>query len=383
MTRSKETSHLHAAPATEVETITAREQFLALRDEWKALAALDPRTSIFLQHEWLDAAWAWKAHEGRPILVLVRQGGTLRGAIPLVRERTAWGGTRLSWLAVPDNQEADVVCAPGDAETVLGAFADWLTTRPRPRWSHLNLSQLLHDNVTRSALLAALSARGCPVVVRNSDTNPCIDLTTDWESFYSGRSRRLKKGNNLMANRLHRAGTVDVVRLSGNDITPDIGDTLRQLSAASWKQNTGTTFDNAAPSAFLDTLIKHGRREGWLVVWLLTLDGRTIASELHVEYGGRAHALRADYAEDAAELSPGSYLNWKVIERLFDSDLHRYELGPGSNPYKQRWTEDGIAMATLHAWPPTMRGRMSACWYLQLRPALAGIKQRIRTLPRT
>jgi CelD/BcsL family acetyltransferase involved in cellulose biosynthesis len=173
------------------------------------------------------------------------------------------------------------------------------------------------------------------------------------------------------------------VRLSGNDITPDIGDTLRQLSAASWKQNTGTTFDNSAPSAFLDTLIEHGRREGWLVVWLLTLDDRTIASELHVEYGGRAHALRADYAEDAAELSPGSYLNWKIIERLFDSDLYRYELGPGSNPYKQRWTEHGIAMATLNAWPPTMRGRMSACWHLQLRPALAGIKQRIRTLTRT
>lgn len=371
--RSKNMHQAHPVSTPEVEIVTAPEEFLALHDDWKALATRDPRASIFVQHEWVDAAWAWKAHESTPLILLVRQEGTLKGIVPLVREKKPRGQARLGWLSIPDNQEVDVVCAPDDRETVLEAFADWLAMRSH--WSRLSLSQLAHDSVTRSALLATLRARGIHAVERDSDLNPCIDLTTGWETFYRGRSRRLKKGNNLIANRLERAGTVRVVRLTGHDIAPAIADTLRRLSAASWKQDTATTFDHPGPSAFLDTLIEHGRREGWLVVWLLTLDGRPIASEIHLEYGGRAHALRADYAEDAAELSPGSFLNWKIIESLFDSELHRYELGPGTNPYKQRWTEDALPLSAIEAWPATAVGRMQAMWHLRLRPLLARVKR--------
>lgn len=369
-----------ATPADGVEAVTSHDRFLALRDEWGALRTRDPRASIFLHHAWADAAWAWRVHEAAPLLLLVRRSSDLKGIVPLCRHRTHGRAYELSWLSVPDNQEADLVCAPGDRETVVEALAGWLA-RTRRYWSRLTLAQLPADGPTLPALLAALEAHGMPAAGREAERNPFIDLTTGWEAFYGTRSRRLKKGNNLIANRLQRAGAVTVDRVTGEDVTPAIGETLRQLSAASWKQATRTTFDHPGPGAFLDTLIERGRAEGWLVVWLLTLDGETIASELHLEYAGRAHALRADYAEHAGELSPGSYLNWKIIERLFESALDRYELGPGTNPYKQRWTEEGLPLATIDAWPPTAIGRLKALWHLRLRPALVRLKRRTRRSP--
>jgi CelD/BcsL family acetyltransferase involved in cellulose biosynthesis len=283
----------------------------------------------------------------------------------------------LSWLSIPDNQEADLICAPEDSETVAFGFGYWLRSFS-PRWSKLLLDQVRSTSPTIPALLAAFKAHGMPVARSGSSRNLAIGLGKDWETYYQTRSRRLKKGNNSIANRLQRAGMVEIKRLIDNELDQEVEETIIALSKGSWKHETGATFDYPAPKAFLNSLFQHGREGNWLVVWLLTLDGEPLASELHIEFKGRAHALRADFAEKAAHLSPGAYLNWKIIERQFNSNLHRYELGPGDNPYKQRWTDEEITLMGIEAWPPTWRGRVKALWSLYLRPALARLKQRLQ-----
>lgn len=375
--RTSADSEVSISGEVTIEAVTDHAVFLGLAPAWDALAAQVDPSSFFLRHDWAAAAWAWREREGRPLVLLVRDCGELIGIIPLLEDAAGTRRATLAWLAVPDNQEADLVAPPAERARVAGALARWLAAH-RSRWSRLALTQIPVDSPSLPALCAALESRGMPVRTERSGTNYAIELDGTWEDFYRTRSRRLKKGNNLVANRLRRAGSIELVRLSGDQITAAVGQTLRSLSASSWKQATATTFDRPAPGAFLDTLITRGQGGDWLVAWLLHLDGEPIASELHIEHGGRAHALRADYAEHAAELSPGTYLNWKVIEQLFDSDLRRYELGPGANPYKQRWTEGGIALATLDAWPPTAAGRMAALWTCRLRPAAARLRDQLR-----
>lgn len=376
---SAERGRTLAGQPAELNVVRDYDSFLTLREEWEALASRLAQPSVFLRHAWADAAWAWRGQEGEPLVAVARREGKIIGIAPLLLQKAPPGKPELSWLSVPDTQEADLICAPDDREAVAGALADWLTTTDI-RWSRLSLAPLPADSPSFPVLRAALEARGVPTMIRGAGVNGSIDLTPGWESFYRSRSRRLKKGNNLIANRLQRAGTVEVSRLTGEAITPEIQEIIRELSAESWKQITRVTFDQPGPGAFLDTLIEHGRAGDWLVVWLLTLDGDPLASELHLEHGGRAHALRADYTERAADLSPGSYLNWKIIERLFESGLSRYELGPGENPYKQRWTNDGLELAAIEAWPATSIGRLKALWHRRLRPGLAGLKSRWRRL---
>lgn len=370
---------VNGAPETIVETVSRHEAFLRLGGAWNALAARADPSSIFLRHDWAAAAWAWRRQEGNPLILLVRRRGELVAIAPLLELEAGHRHVTLSWLSVPDNQEADLISAPDTREAAARALAGWLATH-RARWSRLSLAQMPAESPTLPPLLAALREQGIPASAARSGINYAIELEGTWEDFYRTRSRRLKKGNNLVANRLRRAGTIELARLTGADITDAVGETLRALSASSWKQATATTFDHPGPGAFLDTLLERGRRGHWLVVWLLHLDGEPIAGELHLEHGGRAHALRADYLEHAAELSPGTYLNWKIIERLFETDLQRYELGPGGNPYKQRWTEDGLPLVTLDAWPPTTAGRLAAFRERRVRPALSRLGRAVRRI---
>ena len=46
----------------------------------------------------------------------------------------------------------------------------------------------------------------------------------------------------------------------------------------------------------------------------------------------------------------------------------QYLFGPGDNPYKQRWAQDALALGTLRAWSPSLRGRLRHLWFARLRP---------------
>ncbi len=261
-------------------------------------------------------------------------------------------------------------------ETAAGdAFAASLASGAGT-WRRLSLAPL--TATAADTLIRVFRAHGLISDRRHAGLNRTIDLRGEWQGFYASRSRRLKKGNNLIANRLARAGTVSIEWQRGGGITDTSLDAVVGISAASWKRGTGTTLDAEGPNAFFTELARHGRAEGWLSVWLLRLDGAAIACELQVIDGGTVHALRGDYRDDAADLSPGTYLNWKVIEGLFGRGLTRYCFGGGDNAYKQRWTDTHDSELGVVVYSPSLHGRTLGTWETRLRPAAKRLLRRGR-----
>jgi CelD/BcsL family acetyltransferase involved in cellulose biosynthesis len=195
----------------------------------------------------------------------------------------------------------------------------------------------------------------------------------------------LKKANNLIANRIQREfKALEILwyaseQADGMTVDQLLEDVI-QLSARSWKQSTGLTLDQPGPEAFIRRLVPHAATNGWLSVWILKLDGKLSASEIQLQYGGHVHALRADYDLSLRQHSPGSYLNWKLLESLFEKGLIRYWMGPGNNSYKAQWTEEFDSLSTLRVYSTTMRGRMLAFWDQTLRPILRRGRSALRLL---
>ena len=372
-----------AARGLAVRVLSSERDFGALRAEWNRLAGAHPVSSAFLSHEWADAAWQWRRDDADLALLAVRRDASeLVGLAPLVRttEREAgFSFRRLELLSVPDNQFADILFAPDHLTGVAQAVAHWLRENPR-LWDQLTLRAVHHDSPSVPAMTDALNRAGLAVARQAEAVNYAIDLTGTWEAYYRTRSRRLKKGNNLVANHLHRAGKLKLTWLRGEEVDEQTATILRQLSAASWKQSTGTTLDQPGPKAFFERLLAHAREQRWLSVWLLTLDALPVAAELQLEHKGCMHGLRSDFRTDLGELSPGTYLNWKIIEGLFDQGLGVYYLGPGENPYKRRWTDSGTPLVRLDAWSPSLRGRLRRALQRWLRPGLRKARDRLQRL---
>jgi len=293
----------------------------------------------------------------------------------------------LQFLTVPDTQICGVLAIPKDLSVVVEAvLAEWRSIRHT--WDLVELADLPTDGTQLPVLVAACRHHGLPTSTRPDGVNPWIPLDTDWTQFYADRSRRLKKANNSNANRLHRAfRTVDIEWLTRESVEPIRYDALLlqliELSAKSWKHTTGLTLNYPAPQAFIRRLVQHAYKDDWLSIFLLRLDGQAAAMEFQLIYKGHVHALRADYDEALSRHSPGSYLNWKLLQTLFGFGLLRYWMGPGDNPYKAHWTETADALSRLRIYGTTLRGQFFRFWDQRLRHWFTRKPLRPRTVPKS
>jgi CelD/BcsL family acetyltransferase involved in cellulose biosynthesis len=193
-------------------------------------------------------------------------------------------------------------------------------------------------------------------------------LDTSWDDFYKTKSRRLKKGNNLVANHLARTGDIRIEWIREPDRLKEVLPDVIKISSSSWKKQTNLTLDQPLPGAFIHKLSELTAKKGWLSIWLLYLDEKPIASEYQLTYMGYNYALRADFDDSYSKLSPGTYMNWQILQKLFDSSHTHYYLGRGDNSYKLRWTNTAETMPALVMYGKTSRGRILLFIEQHLRP---------------
>lgn len=359
-----------------VERIADENHFYSLAEDWAQLYQHDGR-SIFLRHEWFEAAWQWAKRDSECWLISVHQRDKLVGVLPLVRRRSQYYGFpfyKLEFLTVPDSQLCDVVVVAALAESVSQALTDFLVTQ-KHQWDMLELRLLPADSIAAGYLAPALKQADIRCLLDPSGENPWVDLSQGWDAFYASRSRSLKKKNNLIANRMRKAGqiAIDWVRPERGHSTDHAAvlQTVIELSAKSWKQDTGNSLDQAGPNAFIQRLSQRAAAQGWLSIWLLKLDDKPLAMEYQLIDERHVYALRADF--DSAcppDLSPGSYLNMQLLEQHFQTDLAEYRMGPGDNPYKYRWADNAHTLYRLAGYSPTLKGRLLALLELDIKPRL-------------
>jgi CelD/BcsL family acetyltransferase involved in cellulose biosynthesis len=377
-----------ARPALGVRLVSDIGDFTALHDAWNALAAASRRASVFLQHEWFDAAWQWRGQAARLYLLCLTRGRELLAVMPLVHEDRASRGRRLrelSFLTVPDTQACDVIVGEADEAIAAEAFSAELARRTH-EWDVLRLKYLPPESVAASSLREALTGRGFVTRLEQRGANPCVCLDSTWSAYYATRTRSLKKANNLAANRLKKAGDIRIDWFEPGATAADelarVLDQIIAVSAASWKRRTGNSLDNPGPQAFIRRLSRAARERAWLSVWTLSLNGRPVAMEYQLVADGRVFALRSDFDEAFEEISPGSHLSRCLLERLFGRGLERYYMGPGDNPYKERWAEQAEPVAELAVYGRTLRGRWLAAWETTLKPLARRLRDRITGMGR-
>lgn len=348
--------------------ITAEADFLDLADEWNALAAKTDANSVFYRHEWFEAAWCWVKARAELSILKITRDNDLIGIFPLVRTAAKSGGINtvaLEYLAIPDTQECEVLADAEDLDQVIDEICRWLRSS-RKDWDTLQLDKFRLASGTLQRVRHAAFNAGSRAIVSYGGANAGIALSDGWDAYYARRSRRLKKGNNLIVNRLKRDEkevSIECYDAAGDADLAALVDTITSLSANSWKAGTGLTLDNSGPQAFIRCLSKHAAAKSWLLVWVLSIDGEPAAMEYQLKFNSVVSGLRADYDTKFDQHSPGTLLNWRVIERLFDSDARIYWLGPGSNEYKARWVEESQELASLTVYSRSARGRY--VWFLE------------------
>jgi peptidoglycan/xylan/chitin deacetylase (PgdA/CDA1 family)/CelD/BcsL family acetyltransferase involved in cellulose biosynthesis len=324
-----------------IEEIRSRDLWAEVREEWNALARQLPDNSPFLSHDWFDCCLHGFGEDKELNVLVARNGGEMIGGAPLWRFAMPLNGFTvrvLGFITVPDSPHVDFICGSRHRETVLAAFTDHIHGASR-EWDILFLDQWCIDSPNHVAFEQMVEQRTLRSFSLPYSTTPYLPIAGDWETFWRSRSSKFRKTRRNIRNRLHKSGAVEL-HCHRDDPKGEVLQKVMALSKESWKNEEGLALsDDPQAVRFFEALTDAATRNGWLRLWLLTIDGEPAAMEYDLEADGRVFALRADYSRRFRELSPGAFVEQQVVQSLFEGRASRYVSGPGASSYKLQWTE--------------------------------------------
>ncbi len=321
-----------------VRRIESSKEFVALAPLWSELARESGKTSPFLSHDWFWCCWHAVWPRRRPEILLIEEGGSPVAIIPLMRWQERYYGLPvrcLGFLECPDTPFVDMLAA-AEPGPVSEAFLDHLAGRSD--WDVVQLQKLPAPSPTLKTLQSLLPDR-LPWWRASTLFSPYLEIAGGWSGFYGAKSQRFKKTCRNIQNRLERAGHVSVEEHRVVDPASPLFKEVIEVTRQSWKGNHGLAIATMPRMPeFFKELTRRASNHGWLSLWLLRLNDRVIAMEYQLRGDGTVYALRADYDQAYAELSPGSALSFAIVRRLFEQGgVHEYNMGPGVNDYKLHW----------------------------------------------
>lgn len=326
----------------EVETIRTREAMEARFEAWEDLLAKEAIRSPFLSPDWFRCCLE-DAEESELFLIAVRAGNRLVGVAPLCRYALTvrWRTARaVGFIRCRETPYADFLADGSRRKEVLDGILRHLHSIERSSWDLLVLGPWPDSSPNIGLVREWLGTSGARWTEGTASLVPVVTMPKGWDAFWGSRSYLLRKSRRGVLNRMRRLGSAEVECYRA-DVRGDVLRTVFEVADRSWKHEEGKALTSREESKrFFAALTEAAGRRGWLLVWVLRLDGQPIAMEYNLTEDGIVYALRADYDQAYRQCSPGAFLEYHIFQRLFSEGCRAYHAGPGSDAYKLRWTED-------------------------------------------
>lgn len=342
-------------------------------------------------HPCLRADWflLWLRHFGapdvRPCFLKVSRGNKSLAYFPFVLATDRLHGVEVRTLRFAGN-----IYSPINTPIVRRACRQDLFDHvvrealPRLPWTVFQASDLPLEYTGSAEIHAALCGAGHDSFLlpgEGSWVHASGGASAD--RYLRGLDAGLRNSIKRWQRRLGGMGRLEL-RVASEDATEADIAAYQSVYARSWKEpEIDPTFHPA--------LIRWAAERGLLRLFLLTLDGRPIATQLWLVRARRAaagrvvraYAVKFAYDEAYRENSAGALLMWRAIEHLLDRDrVELFDFLKGDDPYKKQWCNQRRQRLSILAFSPDLRGRTARLFdrellpWVRRQPALSAVKRR-------
>ncbi|MGH2926032.1 MAG: GNAT family N-acetyltransferase [Solirubrobacterales bacterium] len=318
-----------------VELIDREEALGAVAEPWRRLAS--ERGNAFVTPEWYLAALNTLHRGSRPAVAVVRDGGEVRGLLPLVGEPSGRGQRGARFPGVRYGDIYHPVAAPGDDETIAVEAAPALAAHLGAR-CHLDLGRVDADATWWKALARAWPST-MATVSRPEEALPYVELDgSTWDEYLAGRSRGLR---NQIGRKMRGLRKSHDVRMRRSEATEDVlADfwTMFRLHDARWRgRDTASSVVDAAARDFHLKFVLDAHRRGWLRLFLLEVDAVAVAGWYGWRVGDRFSYYQAGFDPSWSRHSVGFLLLAETVREAFAEGAAEYDLLLGDEAFKARF----------------------------------------------
>ncbi len=309
-------------PALTIDAVASTD---SLRSEWDALA--DQTTAPPFLYGGFIEAWSSAFQEPDALRVITaRDGSDLVGVLPLVVDGE-------SAQTPPRFGQAGPVARNEQIADALMAYA-----LQAAGFRSIEMGPLPADGADLIRAQRGAESAGFAYSDWVNQEQPIVDCDTDWETYFGGLSRNLRKDVRRRRRRLEERGDLTIQVHRGAEA---LGEPLAEgvaIESSGWKGQEGTAILEAKGQlAFFQALADWAAARDALEITFLRLDGTAIAFHYNIVFHGILYALKIGFDESYADLSPGKVLLGAEIERTFTEGHRRFDFGGDPEDYKLKW----------------------------------------------
>ncbi|HWR83259.1 MAG TPA: GNAT family N-acetyltransferase [Candidatus Deferrimicrobium sp.] len=315
-------------------------------DQWNRLAYESVQQKPSLSYAWISS---FLEHRMRPreswFCLLGLKGQELVGVLPVVvkpRGLFGLGPHRLCTPADFHTLSVDLLARPEHLGAIIPLFLRAID-KVQPRWFCLEVSHIQETSPSIAAIGAGLP--GVTTVTRYDGFGYFLKLPENLELIRSTWSYNFRKQMNRVGRRLRELNGFKENVLRGKDATVESFQKLLDVEASGWKGRRGTAIKISPSLAqFYISLCQRLAEAGWLELYFLEVEGKTIAASMVVRLRSTGVGLKIAYDEAYQKYSPGYLIiEYKLREAIALHQIDTFDfvsdskwqksLGPSTRDY--------------------------------------------------
>jgi CelD/BcsL family acetyltransferase involved in cellulose biosynthesis len=304
------------------------DSFEAVRESWSRLAY--ESRNVFSTIEWAETWWRRSGRGERPLVVACRDGDETTALLPLY----LWSRRPVKVARFMGHGPADQlgpVCGPS------GRAAATVSLR--------HVAEKASIDVVLAELLPGAERWGEALGQRplRVEASPTISLANGWNGYLERRSANLRQQIRRRERQLRSRHEMRF-RLASTQTLQDDLTLMFALHRARW---------GAGGSAFLRfegfhrELAPLADERGWLRLWFLDLDDRTVATWYGFRFAGVESYYQAGRDPSLRDASVGLVLLAHSIREAAEDGMTEYRLLRGDERFKQRLADDDPGVETF------------------------------------
>lgn len=350
-----------------------------LQEKWEELLLDSDSSSIFSTSEWLGAWWG-AFGRGKEIIGLVFLGpseelvGLMLLYVDFMKAPLTGRLRRLRFVGdgTHDSDNLDMIVRRGYERSCADVLMDWLSVETN--WDVCELNTLPANSIMLPHIISVLADRQWEYRTLNTGCSS-IPLPNSWERYLSLISRKERTKINYYTRRLERKFRVSFTKCTQEDALPSALETLFELHQQRWNQRgLPGSFASAERRIFYYDMAASFLRLGWLELWVMSLDGKPVASQFAFRYRETVYVLQEGFDPKFKADSVGYVLRAYVLRTLISEGTRRYDFLGGNSASKVRWGAQLGNYVNLHLAKPASAG----AFFLEVDQASRAAKARLK-----
>jgi len=321
-----------------VKEVSVRSDFMALKGEWNALVEATS-DSPFYRHEFIRT-WIDNFAPGAKLSILTGRNktGRLVAAFPLMKTRSfvcGFPARQTVSTANPHSCRSDMLAENGIAAG-KSFFAHLAADKS---WDVLKIMDVPAGG-NAWHLYKAAEAAGFPVGTWESQRSPYLELPSSYEKLLEGMNSHFRSNLRRHRRRLEKMGTVTVERVTGGTNLQERLEECFAIEQKSWKGLNGTAILQDTKTHAFYTQVGHiAASQNYLSLFLLKLNGQSIAFHYGFIYGGIYYMPKVGYDEAFEAGSPGLVLLEEILKDSIGRGLKGCDFLGMDMPWKRDWSK--------------------------------------------